>query len=73
MRIWSLKATTKQNPSTHKKGGCTSHNSNFKIMSFQELYRMCVGGFSYEPIAVQLFPIKAPLDSLWASFQQQIL
>lgn len=44
MRIWSLKTTTKKSPTTRKREGHSSHNSNFKILSFQNLCRMWDGG-----------------------------
>lgn len=44
VRIWSLKTTTKWGPTTHKREGHSSHNSNFKIVSFQKLCRMWNGG-----------------------------
>lgn len=52
-------------------------NSYFKIMIFKKLYRMWNEGekkcLMWVASALQLLLIKAPLYSLWASFQQKIL
>lgn len=72
-----IKNNNKAKPHHTQEGGALLTEQQFQNHEFSKTAECGAEGngllWAGGPVAVQLLPIKAPPDSLWATFQQKIL